>query len=90
MNHFDAGRNRRGQRRGRCAGDLAPLMINGVCPGADPHGEPKAIHRIGTAVESLGFDYLLTYDHVLGAVHGAESLNSQDHTLRAIRFTTRS
>ena len=30
---------------------------------------PEAVRRIGKAVEDLGFDYLLAYDHVLGAVH---------------------
>ena len=32
-------------------------------------GDPVAVRRIGKAVEDLGFDYLLAYDHVLGAVH---------------------
>jgi probable F420-dependent oxidoreductase len=27
------------------------------------------VRRIGTSLESLGYDYLLSYDHVLGAVH---------------------
>jgi probable F420-dependent oxidoreductase len=45
------------------------MKIGAVYPQIELRGEPKAIHRIGTAVESLGFDYLLTYDHVLGADH---------------------
>src|ERR1035437_7196596 len=32
-------------------------------------GDPRAVRRLGRAVEELGFDYLLAYDHVLGAVH---------------------
>lgn len=32
-------------------------------------GDPTAVGRIGRAVEGLGFDHLLAYDHVLGAVH---------------------
>ena len=45
------------------------MKIGAVYPQIELRGEPSAIHRIGTAVESLGFDYLLTYDHVLGATH---------------------
>ncbi len=40
---------------------------------AYPHnelrGDPTAVRRFGTAIEALGFDHLLSYDHVLGAVH---------------------
>ena len=32
-------------------------------------GDPSGVRRIGRAVEDLGFDHLLSYDHVLGAVH---------------------
>ncbi len=30
---------------------------------------PAAVRRIGRAAEELGFDHLVAYDHVLGAVH---------------------
>jgi len=33
--------------------------------GADPGG----VREFAQAVQELGFDHLLTYDHVLGAVH---------------------
>lgn len=45
------------------------MKIGAVYPQIELHGDPEAVRRIGTTVESLGFDYLLTYDHVLGAVH---------------------
>ena len=40
-----------------------------VYPQVELRGDPTAVRRIGRAVEDLGFDYLLAYDHVLGAVH---------------------
>jgi len=40
-----------------------------VYPQTELRGDPVAVRRIGKAVEDLGFDYLLAYDHVLGAVH---------------------
>jgi len=40
-----------------------------VYPQVELRGDPDAVRRIGKAVEDLGFDYLLVYDHVLGAVH---------------------
>lgn len=45
------------------------MKIGAVYPQIELRGDPEAVRRIGTGVESLGFDYLLTYDHVLGAVH---------------------
>ncbi len=40
-----------------------------VYPQTELRGDPEAVGRIGRAVEELGFDHLLAYDHVLGAVH---------------------
>jgi probable F420-dependent oxidoreductase len=48
---------------------LKPMQIGVVYPQTELQGDPAAVRRIGTAVEDLGFDYLLAYDHVLGAVH---------------------
>jgi probable F420-dependent oxidoreductase len=45
------------------------MQIGAVYPQIELRGDPKAVRRIGTAVEELGFDHLLAYDHVLGAVH---------------------
>ena len=45
------------------------MKIGAVYPQIELCGDPEAVRRIGTSVESLGFDYLLTYDHVLGATH---------------------
>src|SRR4051794_40060075 len=45
------------------------MEIGVVYPQIELGGDPSAIRRIGIAVEDLGFDYLLAYDHVLGAVH---------------------
>jgi probable F420-dependent oxidoreductase len=45
------------------------MQIGAVYPQNELGGDPAAVRRIGRAVEDLGFDYLLAYDHVLGAVH---------------------
>ena len=45
------------------------MDIGIVYPQTELRGDPDAVRRIGTAVEHLGFDHLLAYDHVLGAVH---------------------
>jgi probable F420-dependent oxidoreductase len=45
------------------------MQIGVVYPQIELRGDPIAVRRIGTAVEDLGFDHLLAYDHVLGAVH---------------------
>ena len=45
------------------------MKIGVVYPQTELGGDPTAVRRIGKAVEDLGFDYLLAYDHVLGAEH---------------------
>ncbi len=45
------------------------MKLGAVYPQIELKGDPEAVRRIGLGVESLGFDYLLAYDHVLGAVH---------------------
>jgi probable F420-dependent oxidoreductase len=45
------------------------MQVGIVYPQNELKGDPSAVRRIGKAVEELGFDHLLAYDHVLGAVH---------------------
>jgi probable F420-dependent oxidoreductase len=45
------------------------MQIGAVYPQTELRGDPTAVWRIGRSVEDLGFDHLLAYDHVLGAVH---------------------
>jgi probable F420-dependent oxidoreductase len=45
------------------------MKIGAVYPQRELGGDPAAVRRFGLAAEELGFDYLLAYDHVLGAVH---------------------
>ncbi len=45
------------------------MQIGVVYPQTELRGDPTAVRDIGVAVEVLGFDHLLAYDHVLGAVH---------------------
>lgn len=45
------------------------MHVGVVYPQTELRGDPGAVRRIGRAVEDLGFDHILAYDHVLGAVH---------------------
>ena len=40
-----------------------------VYPQNETHGDPQALHDLGLAVEELGYDSVLFYDHVVGAEH---------------------
>src|SRR4029077_5638476 len=51
------------------SGTLTPMQIGVVYPQNELRGDPDAVGQLGRAVEDLGFDHLLAYDHVLGAVH---------------------
>lgn len=48
------------------------MKIGVIYPQTELQGDPDAVRRIGLAVEELGYDHLLTYDHVLGASHDRE------------------
>jgi probable F420-dependent oxidoreductase len=45
------------------------MQIGVVYPQTELRGDPAAVRQIGKGAEDLGFDHLLAYDHVLGAVH---------------------
>ena len=45
------------------------MRFNAVYPQTELRGDPDAVRRIGLAVEALGYDGLVAYDHVVGAVH---------------------
>jgi probable F420-dependent oxidoreductase len=45
------------------------MQVGVVYPQTELRGDPDAVRRIGKGVEELGFDHLLSYEHVLGAVH---------------------
>jgi probable F420-dependent oxidoreductase len=45
------------------------MEIGVAYPQIELHGDPTAVGRFARAVEDLGFDHLLAYEHVLGAVH---------------------
>jgi probable F420-dependent oxidoreductase len=45
------------------------MQIGAVYPQIELGGSPDALRRFALAVEELGFDHLVAYDHVLGAVH---------------------
>ena len=40
-----------------------------VYPKNETHGDPTAVRDLGLAIESLGYDSVLFYDHVVGAEH---------------------
>lgn len=48
------------------------MKIGVIYPQNEFGGDPEAVERLGLAVEELGFDHLLTYDHVLGAAQDRE------------------
>lgn len=45
------------------------MKIGAVYPQTETQGDPDVLDRIGLAVEQMGYDSLLMYDHVVGAVH---------------------
>ena len=45
------------------------MKLGVVYPQIELGGDPDAVRRIGLAAEEFGFDHILAYDHVLGAVH---------------------
>ena len=45
------------------------MEIGVAYPQIELRGDPAAVGQFGRAVEDLGFDHILAYDHVLGAVH---------------------
>ena len=49
------------------------MQIGVVYPQTELRGDPGAVRRIGRGAEDLGFDHLLAYDHVLGAVHAGRA-----------------
>jgi probable F420-dependent oxidoreductase len=48
------------------------MKIGVVYPQVELRGDVAAIAKFATAVEAQGYDYLLVYDHVLGASHDRE------------------
>lgn len=48
------------------------MKIGAIYPQIELKGDPEAVRRIGVAVEEMGFDHLLVYDHVVGASHDRE------------------
>jgi probable F420-dependent oxidoreductase len=49
------------------------MEIGVAYPQFELHGDPAAVGRFARAAEDLGFDHLLAYEHVLGAVHADRS-----------------
>ncbi len=49
------------------------MKIGAVYPQTGLGGDPAALWDVAVAVEALGYDYLLTYEHVLGVEHKGRS-----------------
>ena len=45
------------------------MKVGAVYPQIELNGDPEAVDRIGRGVEAMGYDHLILYDHVVGAVH---------------------
>jgi probable F420-dependent oxidoreductase len=43
------------------------MKIGAIYPQIEMKGDPEAVRRYALAVEQLGYDHLIAYDHVLGA-----------------------
>ena len=54
-------------------GKLLLMEIGVAYPQIELRGDPAAVREFGRAVEDLGFDHILAYDHVLGAVHAGRT-----------------
>ncbi|MGN6357094.1 MAG: LLM class F420-dependent oxidoreductase [Novosphingobium sp.] len=48
------------------------MKIGLIYPQTELGGDPEAVRQIASTAEELGFDYLLAYDHVVGASHDRE------------------
>lgn len=48
------------------------MQIGLIYPQTELAGDPAAARQIAQAAEALGYDYLVSYDHVLGASHDRE------------------
>ncbi len=48
------------------------MKLGIIYPQTELQGDPQAVKAIGQAVEELGFDFLVGYDHVVGATHDRE------------------
>ena len=48
------------------------MKLGAVYPQTELKGDPQAVHDIGLAVERLGYDHILVFDHVVGASHDRE------------------
>jgi probable F420-dependent oxidoreductase len=48
------------------------MKIGVIYPQTELNGNPVAVRSIGLAAEKMGYDYLIAYDHVLGASHDRE------------------
>ena len=45
------------------------MQIGVTYPQTELRGDPEAVRRFGLAAEAMGYDYILAYDHVVGAPH---------------------
>lgn len=45
------------------------MLIGAVYPQIETKGDPATLEQIALAVESMGYEHLLMYDHVVGAQH---------------------
>lgn len=66
------------------------LTLGAVLPTNEIAADPSAIRDFAQAVEGLGFDHILIYDHVLGADHSVHRLSgpySDEHPFHEVFVT---
>ena len=45
------------------------MKLGTTYPQIELGGDPQSLRRFAEATEQLGYDHILIYDHVVGAVH---------------------
>lgn len=66
------------------------MKLGVAYPVTELGGDPDAFLRFGIAIEELGYDHLLLYDHIVGAVHEGRIPPLPGGTTRRIPSTSRS
>ena len=49
--------------------DILEMKLGVAYPQIELGGNPEAVRTFGVVLEEFGFDHILAYDHVVGAVH---------------------
>jgi len=65
------------------------VKLGVTIPNIELGTEPGPVVDLAQAAENIGYDYLMNYDHVLGADLSVRSTATRRSTRSMIRFTSR-